>query len=187
MECHYEARRRGLVIREVLQPYNIPDEVRTKWAVLQRERNAKRKEEDRYACPEETKRKLSITTSRAIAEGRIPRVSKIEIAVGEVLTSLGVTHEGQYRIRGAGGRYTAVIDYYLPLEKIALEVNGTFWHADPRMYPSGPVYESQRRTQHRYSKKKELLAKKGLHLCELWEMDLMEDLEGTVKTALGLA
>jgi len=182
--CAYKARSLGLVSRVVLKPYNIPEATRKASAERMKVRNARRKAEGRYGHTEETKAKLSRATSRAIAEGRMPRVSKAEQRVGPVLDTLGIAYKAQYGIRGARGRFAVVVDYFLPGMNTALEFNGTFWHADPRVYPKGPVHASQRRTADRYKRKSAFLASHGIRLVEVWEMDFNKDPEKSVRAAI---
>lgn len=165
-------------------PYIIPEATRQAQAERQRAVNARRKATDNYRHTEETKAKLSQATALAIAEGRIPRVSGLELRVGEVLCHLGVSAIPQYRLRGAHGRYEAVLDYFLPELGAALEFNGTFWHADPRVYPTGPVKPCQVRVAEKYQRKLTLLAELHIPLIEVWELDFKADPEGSVRKAL---
>jgi len=184
--CHYKGRSKGLVKRVVTKPYNLSDGTRQRLADLRRAQNAKRKAEGNYAHSEATKRKLRCTTSKAIAEGRIPRVSGFEKRVGTVLETLGVPHEPQRRFRDKKGRFGAVVDFFLPDQNVALEANGTFWHADPRVFPQGPKHASQKRTCSRYEKKRKFLQDRGIEIVEVWELDFNQDPEKAVRTALGL-
>jgi len=201
-KCHYQARSTGLVGREVEKPYEIPDEVREAQAERMREINAVRwaavegrtgKVPVRWpsgkpgwadGCPDEVRAKISIGVTKAIAEGRIKRVSQLELAVGNVLDTMGVAHDPQHAIRDAKGRFIGVIDYYLTDFGAALEVNGTYWHADPRKYPDGPVHASQARTASRYQRKREALHQRDIPLVEVWEQDFKTDPEGAVADAL---
>lgn len=183
--CAYKARSMGLVGREVAAPYTIPEETRRAQAERQRAVNARRKAADNYRHTEETKTKLSQTTALAIAEGRIPRVSGLELRVGEVLHHMGVSAIHQYRLRGVHGRYEAVLDYFLPELGVALEFNGTFWHADPRVYPNGPVKPCQIQVAEKYQRKVALLAELQIPIIEVWELDFKIDPEGSVRKALG--
>ena len=183
-ECAYTARSTGLVGREVSGPYDVPEKTRKAQAGRMRAVNVRRKAEGRYAHTEETKRKLSEATTRAIAEGRIPRVSKIERRIGPILDKLGITFDAQHKVRGANGRFVAVVDYFLPDLDIALEFNGTFWHADPRVYPNGPEYPSQQRTATKYAEKLRHLTDRNILVVEVWEMDFEADPEHAVRTAL---
>jgi G:T-mismatch repair DNA endonuclease (very short patch repair protein) len=72
----------------------------------------------------------------------------------------------------------------LPDRDLAIEVNGTFWHADPRVYPNGPVKPSQRRTLTRYTRKLQLLKGLGIRVVEVWEADFKADPIPAVQAAL---
>ena len=184
-KCAYQARSMGLVGREVVTPYAIPETTRQMQAERLRAANAQRKATGNYRHTEETKAKLSQTTALAIAEGRIPRVSGLELRVGEVLHHMGVSAIHQYHLRGVHGRYEAVLDYFLPELGVALEFNGTFWHADPRVYPNGPVKPCQIRVAEKYQRKRALLAELHIPLIEVWELDFKADPESSVRRALG--
>lgn len=56
--------------------------------------------------------------------------SNIELKVLEVLDNLKISYQRFYRISG----YKHPYDIFLNNTKILIEVNGTFWHADPRKY-----------------------------------------------------
>jgi len=172
--------------RDVAAPYDIPEEVRKASSERLTALNAKRKDEGRYGHSEATKAKLRTSTAAAIAEGRIKRVSQLEVAVGKVLDSLGIPYDHQHAIRDSSGRFIGVLDYYLTDHCAALEVNGTYWHADPRKYPDGPAHASQARTASRYQRKREELLQRGIPLVEVWEQDFKSDPEGAVKDALSL-
>lgn len=186
-KCHYAARGEGIVRRTVSRPYNIPKDTRERMRKRIREQNARRAAEGRYGHTEETKRKLSKATAKAIAEGRIPRVSKLELTVKKELENLGVSFIHQKVFRDNRGRFGALPDFYLPTLGVALEVNGTFWHADPRSYPNGPQHPSQQRTHKKYEKKAAFMEARGIPIVELWEADLREDLSGAVQRAVRIA
>lgn len=184
--CHYDGRSTGLVGRDVTTPYNIPQSTRDAAADAMRDHNAKRKAEDRYAMSDETKQKLSASMSKAIAEGRFSRVSKLEKSVGAVMADLGIQTKPQHGFRLPNGTYGACVDFYIPDQNVALEVNGTFWHCDPRSYPNGPAHASQRHNLVKYAKKMEILVRLGVRVVEVWEADFQLDPVGAVKAALGL-
>lgn len=102
-----------------------------------------------------------------------------------VAIKLGYRVQPQFLVRGEGGRYIACCDYYLPDLNLAVEVNGTYWHADPRVYPQGPSTPSQKRTCDKYAVKMAALAERGIKVAEVWEMDFKANPEGAVKAAVG--
>lgn len=184
-KCHYAARGLGLVSRVVVQPYNISAETRAQMSESQTARNILRKALGRYfPHSEATKARLRLTTAKAIAEGRIPRVSKLEFIVKKELEILGLPFVHQKMFRDAQGRFVALPDFYLPDQNLVLEVNGTFWHADPREFPQGPLHPSQRRTLSRYQTKMTRLAQLGIPVAEVWERDIRADVQQAVGQAL---
>lgn len=183
-KCQYAARGLGVTPRIVTNPYQVSDE----GEVAQREGVvrgcARRKAEGRYGCSPETRAKLSVSVSRAIADGRFPRVSRLEHRVAALLDAMGVSYLRQHPFREANGTYGAVADFYLPEWCSVIEVNGTYWHADPRVYPNGPIHACQRRTLSRYERKVALLAKVGVQVAEVWEQDFNESPQEAVQMAL---
>lgn len=182
--CHYRARGMGLVGRVLTEPMDIPQHTRLAQADRMRAVNAARKAAGNYTHSSEVRAKISLGVAKAIAEGRIPRVSKLEVEVGDVLRQLGVATLPQYAIHDARGRFAAVIDYFLPDFGVALEVNGTFWHSDPRAYPNGTEKPSQERAASLYARKEGLLRQRGIPLVEVWEMDFRDNPELAVRSAL---
>jgi len=124
-----------------------------------------------------TIQKLSEITAMKIANGEINRISKIEYIVADKLKLLNIKFIHQYAIRDAStGRFCACVDFYLPDHNIAIEVNGTFWHADPRIYPNrNTLKPSQIRTLTKYSNKITVLKRLNIHLIEIWEFDITKN------------
>jgi G:T-mismatch repair DNA endonuclease (very short patch repair protein) len=67
----------------------------------------------------------------------------------------------------------------------ALEVNGTFWHADPRVYAGRRLKPAQVKTLERYRRKAAALRELGMPIAEVWEADLERDARRAVRVALG--
>lgn len=183
-DCHYRARSMDLVGRVLTKPMNIPQHTRLAQADRMRFVNAVRKAAGKYTHSLGTRAKISLGVAKAITEGRIPRVSKLEFEVGDVLRRLGIATLPQYAIHDDRGRFAAVVDYFLPDFGVALEVNGTFWHSDPRAYPNGPEKPSQERTATQYARKEVLLCQRGIPLVEVWEIDFKANPELAVRSAL---
>ncbi len=133
-----------------------------------------RLKETNYACHKtpERKAKSSKAMRERIEEGKINRVSKLEQQVADMLAKAGIDYIAQYHIRGTDGRFQACIDFYIPDRNIAVEVNGTYWHADPRFYDQDALTGSQLRTKSFYERKMSLLHDLGIGIVELWEHDI---------------
>lgn len=121
---------------------------------------------------------------RAMAEGKIPKVSKLEDVVAAELDRMGIPYRRQWGIiDGETGRYCACVDFLLD-DKTVVEVNGTFWHSDPRAYPKGPIHASQHRVLKIYARKMTALKKMGIRVIEIWEIGIMDNATKAVREAL---
>ncbi len=171
-KCHYAGRATGVTRRVVSKPYTVTEAGRAAWKLGAVKTVAKRRAGDNYVKSDATLAKMSIATARAIArtQGKFTS-SKIEDVVAAQLDALGVKYTRQRVVRDDGGRFAAVFDFWLTDLKIALELNGTFWHADPRVYPI-PTGDIQVRCVARYHRKLDLCQRLGIRVVEVWEMDL---------------
>lgn len=120
----------------------------------------------------------------AMASGRIAKTSRLESLVAVELDASGHHYVRQAPIRdAASGRFCAVVDFLLA-DGRAVEVQGGFWHADPRDYPSGPIKLCQVRTVANDRAKREALAANGVPLVEIWEREIRRDPARAVREAL---
>jgi G:T-mismatch repair DNA endonuclease (very short patch repair protein) len=174
----------GLSGRVVLRPYCITDEGRQAWIRGASKTRQLRIERGNYRHTDSARAKLSEATAKAISEGRIKGRSKLEDRVGEVLRSLGLAPVAQHIIRTARGTFACCFDFYFPDRKMALEVNGTFWHSDPRFFPQGPVHEVQKRHAIRWERKLALAKTLGIEVREVWEHDLRMDFAKAVRAVI---
>lgn len=178
--CQYAGRTLGLTARVVTKPYVLvtprsPESyVRTV---------ATRRERGNYRHTDESRARLSEATTRAMAEGRISVVSKLEDVAAAALDLHGVTYRRQVGIRGPLGRYVACLDFLLS-DGRALEVNGTYWHADPRAFPDGPRFPSQLRAAAQWARKTAALESLGIPLIVVWERELRDDPAEAIRVAL---
>lgn len=134
---------------------------------------------------DEARALASHNQAKAMAEGRVSKISKTEDRVAAALDVLGIQYKRQVGLRKHGsGRFAACLDFMLA-DGTALEVNGSYWHSDPRVYPNGPTTASQKHTAVLYAAKQRLLAERGIRLREIWEMDINADLSAALAIALG--
>jgi G:T-mismatch repair DNA endonuclease (very short patch repair protein) len=180
--CHYAGRATGVTRRVVTTPYTVTETGRAGQVAGQAKTVATRRARNNYGHTEATRAKLSIATARALSEGKRAVVSQLEHKVAAQLDRLGVPYVRQHAIRDAGGRFAAVVDFYFPALHAVLEVNGTYWHVDPRVYPA-PVNATQERCLRLYRRKLDLLTTLGLRVVEVWEQDLERDIAQAVLIA----
>lgn len=183
-ECHYKGRSIGLTRRVVTRPYKRVAEV--DWKAVAAKTVATRRARNNYQHSEATKRRLSVATARAIARMKPGHSSKLEDIVASQLDMLRVNYVRQRPFRDRLGRFAFVVDFWLPDLNCALEVNGTFFHADPRFYPE-PVSPIQRRNIEKYRRKLKSLEAMGIKVVEVWEADIKTDPLHAVRTACSKA
>lgn len=181
-KCQYRGRGLGLTKRVVDKPYNIVAVYDRSAASKRAWRTRRRRGNDRHS--ESVRERLRISTARRIARSPSRCVSKLENKVAKELRRRRIWFRRQALIRDPStGRFAGLIDFLLK-NRVALEVNGTFWHADPRSYPDGPIYPSQRRTAEGYARKSRLLRELGYCLVDIWEADIKESLVDAVDGVL---
>ena len=105
--------------------------------------------------------------------------SKLEKRVGKILVEMGVNFETQFALKGK------VYDYYIKGTIILIEVNGDFWHANPRKYKATDIIPFPNKEVIAESlwkkdeKKLNIALKSGYKVLPLWEMDIrpLDDIE----------
>ena len=118
-----------------------------------------------------------------LAKNLVANVSGVEDRVASEMDRKGIPYQRQVPIRNPkNGRYGACVDFLV--KGVAVEVNGTYWHSDPRVYPDGPIFVSQKRTASNYQKKTKLLRLLGIRLVEVWEIDIDKDISRAVGKAM---
>lgn len=76
---------------------------------------------------------------------------------------LPANFQRQYRV----GRKR--LDFADPAAKVAIEVNGCWYHTCPACHPGGPEYPTQRHAKRKDEEKAALLRDMGWRLVVLWE------------------
>ena len=137
----------------------------------------------RYSDPKERER-LQQQAYKQMHEGTILMSSKLEDRVALELSKRGYIFGRQIGIRDPNTRrFFACADFML-INGTIIEINGTYWHADPRKYPNGPIYDTQKKKIESDKRKRQKFAELHIPLIELWEMDLEADMIGTLDKAL---
>jgi len=66
----------------------------------------------------------------------------------------------------------AFYDFYIPEKNLVIEVDGDFWHCNPKSKHSLPKYESQKKNLIRDKEKEQWLKDNGYKLLRFWENDI---------------
>ncbi len=89
----------------------------------------------------------------------------------EFLDRLGVEYEYQYKAESIGRYY----DFRIKPNGPIIEIQGTYWHADPRVYEDKNLNRTQRRDRKIDEVKKTWCALHGIKLIYIWEKDINEN------------
>jgi len=96
--------------------------------------------------------------------------SSLEMIIGKVLIKLGIQFITQFNIENY------FYDFLLPQEKIIIEVNGTYWHSDPRVYSENYYNERSEKTAREIwfndEKKKHVAVNNGYGMIYIWEQEI---------------
>jgi hypothetical protein len=110
-------------------------------------------------------------------------VSKVEDVVAAELDAIGIGYVRQHAIRAANGTYSCVFDFLIN-DTTALEVQGTYWHADPRFFPEGPTHPIQKRNAIKWANKLAEASVRNIRVIEVWEYDIKINPAESVRKAL---
>lgn len=122
---------------------------------------------------------LICATVAAMERGALSHPSSIEDEVAVTLDRLGISYERQKQIA------FWCVDFILASGQI-VEVNGTFWHADPRQYSGDNLKAAQHKNVIRDQRKRTFFANRGIPFIEIWEADIKKDITAAVAAALEL-
>lgn len=109
--------------------------------------------------------------------------NKLERSMHNALDTLGIEYISEHPMFDH-----FLVDAYLPDLNVAIETNGTYWHADPEVYGPGKQWQMDRRQQLRRAQdaaKAKCLKKHGIRLIILWERD-KEQFLGILKSELNI-
>jgi G:T-mismatch repair DNA endonuclease (very short patch repair protein) len=99
--------------------------------------------------------------------------TKPEMIVLDALTKLNINYKYQHGIIYEN-KIIAVVDFLIGND-IILEVQGDFWHCNPKKYKNGPIYQCQFHNLSNDKKKLDKLTKLGYKVIYLWEDDIIKD------------
>ncbi len=99
--------------------------------------------------------------------------TKPELEVAKILEQEGISfvHGKSATIKtGLSARHHWKLDFLLE-DKCVIEVQGDYFHCNPKRYPDGPKNDRQRYTIEKDSRKRQWLKDNGYRLLEIWESD----------------
>jgi len=119
---------------------------------------------------EETKNKIRQTTLQQIKDGVFSQLrSKPQRIVAQILDDLHVSYIEEKQ----EGKF--VFDFFVPMVGLYIEVDGDYFHSNPKFYPEGPETKTQRVNWFRDIKKDDYSRKQGLRVARFWEDNIIND------------
>lgn len=101
-------------------------------------------------------------------------ISSLNIKFNKALDDAGLVHESEYLIK-----YYQV-DFCFPDKKLVVEVDGGYWHCDPRIYKE-PKNKMQRKAIVKDKREKTYLTNRGWTLLRFWEKEINSDINKCIE------
>ena len=115
------------------------------------------------------KRKPSKPRSSVRKNYKQPGTSKLEERFKEeFLDKLGVKYDYQYEAKDIGRWY----DFYLPEHNIIIEIDGSYYHADPRVITEDKLTPMHKHNMHVDELKNRWALMHGIPIIRIWEKDI---------------
>ena len=104
--------------------------------------------------------------------------SKLEQDFAEqFLDRLGVDYIWQFEAKDIGRFY----DFYCPKHNLIIEVDGSYYHADPRVVDESKLSPMQKKNKRVDEHKNEWALMHGIPIMRIWEKDIRENPSGVMK------
>ena len=119
---------------------------------------------------EESKKKMSEATIKRMQNGEFKFTkTKPHIYLCDILKSMDIEFVEEYNIS------YWLFDIFIPSLNLLVEVDGDYWHSNPKIYPNGPISNAQKINYTRDIKKNSFCKTNNLNLIRLWESDILND------------
>jgi very-short-patch-repair endonuclease len=121
---------------------------------------------------QETKDKMSLIHKEKWVKGEIGRrhyTSKLEDKFKEqILVPLNIEFKHTFKATN----YKFFYDFIIPSKNLIIEVDGDFFHSNPKFYPEGPKYKTQIENNKNDQLKNQWAEDNGYKLLRFWEYDI---------------
>ena len=119
---------------------------------------------------EESKHKMRLATLKRIKNGDFKQTrTKPHIELGNILNIMGLSYEEEKIIE------KWAFDFYIPEYNLYIEVDGDYFHSNPKIYPNGPITKTQKINWYRDIKKNKYVIENNIKLLRLWESDILSN------------
>lgn len=124
-----------------------------------------------------TKEKMSQSAIQRVIEKDQPHSSRLEEEFCGVLNQLKVTYSRFFY----SPEIKAFYDFFIPSKNIIIEIDGDFWHCNPKTHPT-PEYECQKRNLIRDKEKNKWAKNQGFKLIRIWEYDIKNNIDKVISS-----
>jgi len=102
-------------------------------------------------------------------------ISSIEKKVQAMLLWHGIKYKQQAFFYDKNNNCRYAVDFYFRKQKTILEINGTYWHADPRKYNPNELNDIQQKRVIRDQQLADYCNRNNINLITIWEKEIRED------------
>lgn len=134
-------------------------------------KNTKKKEDKRLPPKHKERRKIVRRHPQEYGTSKLE-----ERFAREFLDKIGVEYKYQYKAESIGRYY----DFRIMPRGPIIEVQGSYWHGDDRIYEEKDLNATQRRNRVVDEKKRKWCSMNGIKLLYVWEDDINKDPEGVM-------
>jgi very-short-patch-repair endonuclease len=156
---------RGKRISEKLKGIPKSEESKIKLSITQK---------IRYKNNPKLREELSKIRLKWMRDNSKVKTSKLEIKFMDILNSIGLIKDIDFTHNYLVSNIKTFFDFYLPLKKIIIEVDGDFYHCNPNTKYSTPKYEIQVKNKSNDKRKNTWCQNHGIKLLRYWEKDINE-------------
>lgn len=101
--------------------------------------------------------------------------TSIERTVKSLLEELNIEYKFQFHLQnGPTKKDRRIYDFYIPAHNLIIEVNGDYWHSNPKTLKK--LNNTQKKIRIRDKEKKKLAKDRGLKIMYIWELDIEKNL-----------
>lgn len=120
-----------------------------------------------WSQQDEWKNESRIRTIQMIAEGKFPQTETApHLKVNKILDELDINYVNEYDCK------YVIVDIFLPDHNLMIEVNGSYWHCDPRTYEKINYKTQLDRIIADKRKNTYIKSQYGIDILYLWESDI---------------
>lgn len=121
---------------------------------------------------EESKQKMRENTLKMIKNGMYKQTkTKPHVEFCRILKELNVEYEEEKIVS------FWCFDIYISSHNLYIEIDGDYFHSNPKIYPNGPTTKTQKINKYRDNKKNEFVLNNSMELYRFWECDILNNPE----------